>query len=167
LLAEGVLKFASQVRIVYYYCSGSSSDQSRPGYKSILRNLISQLAWKDDWTVAPALQTAYQVHCEKIKYHDSTELSITQWERLLSDLISANDHDEGVVILVDGVDECGRQDINSLLKLSKILVSEHTKLRLMLSSQEHVDIAAWFPAGSLSTILASAATTKEDMQISS
>lgn len=164
LLEDDVLKVAGQARVIYYYCSGSSPDSSRPRCESILRNFISQLAWRGDWTVEPLVQTAYSKHCINVRYNVSSKLSITAWKALLSELIATNNYDEGVIILVDGLDECEREDINTLLKVFKELVSNHPKLRLMLSSREHVEIATYFNTDHLTTILASAATTKHDMQ---
>jgi hypothetical protein len=127
-----------------------------------LRNLIFQLAWNNDWTVAKAAQDAYYDYQRGL--HRDYLTSVAAWEDLFTTLVKDNKNPDGVIVLVDGLDECESVERNKMLKFFKKLVSDKPDVRLMLSSQEHVDVDIYFDTTQLTTIRTSPTNTKHDLE---
>ncbi|KAF7512647.1 hypothetical protein GJ744_000908 [Endocarpon pusillum] len=148
-------------RVIYYYCTGSKPGETRSDCNQCLRALIRQLARKpNDLTIAPSVQHEYQ----KSKVDDSGDSRFIKPEcqRLLQELIPSDPKEMRTTIVIDALDEC--KDGYELLEiLSSLLKSRPQSIRLLLSSQLHVNVKLRFSDNVIQSLQIRDTMTKDDM----
>lgn len=89
--------------------------------------------------------------------------SVTQFESLLTQLIP-DDLEMRVTIVIDALDECENSGYELLECLKRILRSRPQSVRLLLSSQMHVQVKPFFLDNEIQSIRIHPSRTQDDMR---
>jgi len=111
--------------------------------------------------VARPVQAEYDRH--KIESPSECKLSVQDCESLLTALIPDVPHERGVTIVIDALDECEDGGYDLLKCLVNVLKSRPKSVRLLLSSQMHVQVERLFQPYGIESVQTHAAQTKVDM----
>jgi hypothetical protein len=163
-LREGLgYETRAEHRVIHYYCTGSKPGETRSDCKVCLRALIRQLAIDlDNLSVAASVQAEY--NNRKIDDPSDCRFSGKECERLLKELIQDDPRKMRTTIIVDALDECEDGGYELLNCLKSILSSRPQSIRLLLSSQMHVQVAPYFSENEIQSIEIKPSRTKDDMQ---
>jgi hypothetical protein len=106
-----------------------------------------------------------QVEYDRLKIESPSEckLSVQECESLLTALIPDVPHKRGVTLVIDALDECEDGGYDLLKCLVNILKVRPKSVRLLLSSQMHVQVEPLFHLYGIESIQIHAAETKVDM----
>ena len=120
-----------ETSIVYYYCD--SSDPRTLKLSSILGTIIRQLLEKV--VISETLE-------KQIERYFRPGIRVATEEELFAILLEALQNYSNLYILIDGLDECGKEDLNKILSmLSQLLRSERALLKIAIFSREETLIA--------------------------
>lgn len=89
--------------------------------------------------------------------------SVQECEKILTQLISSDPGKLRVTIVIDALDECEDHGDELLQILSRLVRCRPQSVRLLLSSQMHVDVTAYFKDQGVVSIEVNAAQTNDDM----
>ena len=148
--------------MIHYYCTGSKPGETRSNCKQCLRALVRQLASNpNDLTIAPPVQKEY----EKLKKDNPTDcrFSITECIRLLKELIPTDPENLHITLVIDALDECEDSGYELLKVLGNLLRSRPQSIRLLLSSQLHVDVGLYFSDNIIQSLQIKHTMTRDDM----
>jgi hypothetical protein len=154
----------SKHQVIHYYCTGSKSGETRSSSNLCLRALIRQLARRpNDTLVAQPVQAQYDGH--KIESPSECKLSVQECEHLLIALIPDASHERVITLVIDALDECEDSGYELLRCLINIVKARPKSVRLLLSSQMHVQpqVAPVLDPRQIEYIQIHAAQTRFDM----
>jgi hypoxanthine phosphoribosyltransferase len=112
--------------------------------------------------VAASVQAEY----DRRKMDDPLDcrFSVKECERLLKELIPNDARKMRITIIIDALDECKDGGYELLKYLKSILSSRPQSVRLLLSSQMHVQVAPYFRDDEIQSIEINPTRTIDDMQ---
>jgi hypothetical protein len=135
----------NQETLAYFYCDANRSSHSSS--LAILRGLVKQLSTPlqaaDDRSILQAVADIYRTN--QARGFPSNGLTIEDCGDILPALVNAYPQ---VTLVVDGLDECPRDDRHTLIVvLDKLLASTDGLLKIFIASRNDTDLAEHYHRG--------------------
>lgn len=129
IIKRGIRSY--ETTVVYFFCD--SSDPRSLKLQNILGTIIRQLL--ETIVISETLE-------KQIETYFRPETRVATEEELFTLLLDVLQSYTNIYILIDGLDECNKEDINRILPmLSQLLKSEIPLLKIALFSREQTTIA--------------------------
>ena len=121
----------ARTAVAYFYCDYKDHKSQIPVY--ILGSIATQLA-KQNARALQTMRTFYELH-----HNDSKFLSPSEAGDLQDLVIKMSQHFDSVLVLVDGLDECGK-NTEQAVELLKASRDTSLTIKTLLSSRDEPDI---------------------------
>lgn len=145
--------------LAYFYCDYKDPETLVP--TNILHSLIRQLAIQNEYAFQEieTFWEQYTLEMNRLAFDveeegnestlkpprrlpdDRSRTNAFQSEKLVTELLQRmSNHFERVMVIVDGLDECGEQTVASTILLSTLADSEFGRIKTLLASRDEQEI---------------------------